>query len=143
VDFQYTAGQVGFRAGLHWNRTDNPWGVYWTTMEYQGMGLQDSGEGWVDALPAGVVTFNVGTWYNLKLEIAGDYARGYLDDTLMLEGAVSPADITRVGLHIHRANAVFDNFWVQSTPIPEPSTALLLAGGLAGLAAAGRRRSVR
>lgn len=66
-----------------------------------------------------------GTWYTLRIEIAGSAVRGYVDGTLVTSGTSPIAGTGRIGVQTLYATARYDDVAVTSggtTPTTPPTT---------------------
>jgi len=81
-----------------------------------------------------------GEWQNLKLEIVGNHFFGYLNDQLIIDVVDALYSGGSVGILNAGAVTRFDNFEVDTTTTPEPTTIVILSFGLVGLAGLRRKR---
>jgi len=71
----------------------------------------------------------------------GNFTTGDFLSALSFGDLADTATSTKTGLQLVVTGSNSPYFDLNAAAVPEPATGLLLAGGLAGLAAAGRRRS--
>jgi hypothetical protein len=126
--------------------------------------IQDSGTGLIDVTPTDT-TVSRGAWHTYQMVLNYNGAGGgsyslYVDDPLRLTPIfTSPtfidsginklttaaiATFTVDGAHINATGtAFFDNYSIDVTPVPEPSSIVLASMALAGLVYRRRRRMTR
>ncbi|WDZ83509.1 pectinesterase family protein [Micromonospora cathayae] len=80
--------------------------------------------GTVTTLGASARPVTTGTWYTLRVEVAGAAVRGYLDGTLVAAGTSTVATTGRIGVQTRYATARFDDVTVTTggTPPTTPPT---------------------
>jgi len=69
-------------------------------------------------LAAASVTVTAGTWYTLRLEVAGSTLRGFVNGTQLVSGTDSTYTTGRIGLATYNTSASFDDVLVDPAVAP-------------------------
>ena len=76
-----------------------------------------------------------GTTYTLAFKTTGNFNKWWVGSTAVVSDGILQTSVISVDNGATFLKNIFNNYGIQIVAVPEPSTALLMALGLAGLAA--------